>query len=102
MDVLALEDAPCEAGADVNHAPGPETCMSRHLQVTAQGSTPLLTAVQEDHTTMLKLLLAHGAEPKGTPLLLAAQQGFRLSAQELLRANADVNGQNNEGPRALG
>ena len=69
-----------------------------------QGFTPLMAAVQEGHTDICGILLAHGSnvnevdpDTKHTALHVAALQGHNALVEALLSWGAEVNPQNHGG-----
>ena len=71
------------------------------------GSTPLYYAVYYNNAEIVKLLLAHKADPNVgktgiTPLSISAGEGYLDIAKMLLAAGADVNGKSLYGITALG
>ncbi|MHC4592876.1 MAG: ankyrin repeat domain-containing protein, partial [Planctomycetota bacterium] len=73
-----------------------------------EGYTPLFPAAREGHEEVVKLLLAHGADPNTpglqdnqSPLLAALWSNHEETAELLLQAGADPNVQSRSGARPL-
>lgn len=97
------EYVPARAGG----ASGSGIIRQRALPTADGGMTPLLFAVRDGNTEMMRLLLAHGADiaqPSGNktlPLLIALLNGQVAIATELLERGADPNAADAYGRAAL-
>ena len=91
----AARDA-IEAGADVN-------C----IDPTDRASTPIVHAASNGHLALVKLVLAHGADPNAenagtnSALMLAARFGHLQIVTALIAAGAHVNARDHSGGTAL-
>ena len=79
-----------------------------NVQEPRNGQSALMWAIADQHPSVARLLIEHGADVRAhtktgfTPLMFAAQQGDLESAQVLLASNADLNGVSPESGSALG
>lgn len=85
-----------DKGADVN----------AKEKVVGEGETALFHAAAAGHTTIVKFLIAKGANvnrPPGkiTPLMMAAWSGHTDAARLLLKTGADLNAKDDQGHTAL-
>ncbi|WP_204150095.1 ankyrin repeat domain-containing protein [Leptolyngbya sp. CCY15150] len=90
-----------DCGADVNlHGKG--TLLPGTLNLSYVGTSPLHRAAEKGHSTIVKLLLEHGANPNvliepipflmnlDTPIAAAARTGKLETLQTLLKGGADI------------
>ncbi len=123
MDHLELIERLIEHGADTNtrmHSSTETRTVFTHQWLYEEGATPFLRAAQSGDLDLMRLLLAHGADPKlkaddGTTALMVAcgigwvegvtyewsREANLETVRMLLDLELDVNAQNAEGRTAL-